>query len=64
MDTGLSQYEQIKVGNMTRRTSGTAIAGLVVGVGAVVTAKKVSDAIKKWDSGFLIKKRIIEYFKQ
>ena len=38
MDTGLSQYEQIKVGNMTRRTSGTAIAGLVVGVGAVVAA--------------------------
>ena len=29
-----------------------------------VTARKVSDAIKKWDSGFLIKKRIIEYFRQ
>ena len=35
---GLSQYEQIKVNCMTRRASGTAIAGLVVGVGAVVTA--------------------------
>lgn len=37
-NTGLSQYEQIKVAKMTRRTSGTAIAGLVVGVGAVVAA--------------------------
>ena len=35
---GLSQYEQIKVANMNRHTSGTAIAGLVVGVGAAVAA--------------------------
>lgn len=35
---GLSQYEQIKVNHMTRHASGTAIAGLVVGVGAVVAA--------------------------
>lgn len=35
-DHGLSQYEQIKVTNMNKKASGTAIAGLVVGVGAVV----------------------------
>ena len=33
---GLSQYEQIKVANMNRHTSGTAIAGLAVGIGAAV----------------------------
>ena len=35
---GLSQYEQIKVGHMNKKASGTAIAGLVVGVGAAVAA--------------------------
>ena len=35
---GLSQYEQIKVGHMNRRASGTAIAGLCVGIGAAVAA--------------------------
>lgn len=35
---GLSQYEQIKVGNMNRHASGVAISGLVVGVGAAVAA--------------------------
>ena len=35
---GLSQYEQIKVGRMNKKASGTAIAGLVVGVGAAVAA--------------------------
>ena len=39
---GLSQYEQIKVNHMQRRASGTAIAGLVVGVGAVVAAAGVA----------------------
>lgn len=29
-----------------------------------VTAKKVSDAIKHWDSNFLVKQRIINHFKQ
>ena len=33
---GLSQYEQIKVGHMNKRASGTAIAGLCVGIGAAV----------------------------
>lgn len=28
-----------------------------------VTAKKVSDAIKAWDSNFLVKRKIIEHFK-
>jgi hypothetical protein len=28
-----------------------------------VTARKVSEAIKAWDSNFLVKKRIIEHFK-
>lgn len=31
--------------------------------GRAVTAKKVSDAVKKWDSNFLVKRRIIEHFK-
>lgn len=31
--------------------------------GRAVTAKKVSDAIKKWDNNFLVKRRIIEHFK-
>ena len=35
-DHGLSQYEQIKVTNMNKKASGTAIAGLVVGVAGVV----------------------------
>lgn len=35
---GLSQYEQIKVGHMNKRASGTAIAGLCVGIGAAVAA--------------------------
>ena len=29
-----------------------------------VTAKKVSDAIKAWDSNLLVKNRIINYFKK
>lgn len=29
----------------------------------VVSAKKVSDAIKAWDSNFLVKRKIIEHFK-
>lgn len=38
-DRGLSQYEQIKVNEKyAKRPSGTAIAGLVVGVGAAVLA--------------------------
>ena len=28
-----------------------------------VTARKVSDAIKAWDSNFLVKRKIIEHFK-
>jgi hypothetical protein len=39
---GLSQYEQIKVGNMQRKTSGTAIAGLCVGIGAAVATVGVA----------------------
>lgn len=35
---GLSQYEQIKVGHMNKKASGTAIAGLCVGIGAAVAA--------------------------
>ena len=35
---GLTQYEQIKVGRMNQRAGGTAIAGLVVGVGAAVAS--------------------------
>lgn len=31
--------------------------------GRAVTARKVSDAIKKWDSNFLVKQRIINHFK-
>ena len=31
--------------------------------GRAVTAKKVSEAIKKWDNNFLVKRRIIEHFK-
>lgn len=31
--------------------------------GRAVTAKKVSDAIKKWDNNFLVKRRIMEHFK-
>ena len=38
---GLSQYEQIKVNHMQRHASGTAIAGLVVGVAGVVAAAGV-----------------------
>ena len=38
---GLSQYEQIKVNHMQRHPSGTAIAGLVVGVAGVVAAAGV-----------------------
>jgi len=37
-ERGLSQYEQIKISEMHRHASGTAIAGLVVGVGAAVLA--------------------------
>ena len=38
-DRGLSQYEQIKVNEIhSKKPSGTAIAGLVVGVGAAVLA--------------------------
>lgn len=44
---GLSQYEQIKVNHMTRHASGTAIAGLVVGVGAVVVVKIIAWKPKK-----------------
>ena len=29
-----------------------------------VTARKVSDAIKQWDSNFLVKQRIINHFKK
>lgn len=32
--------------------------------GRAVTARKVSEAIKKWDSNFLVKNRIIEHFKK
>lgn len=39
---GLSQYEQIKVGHMNKKASGTAIAGLVVGVGAAVASVGVA----------------------
>ena len=35
---GLSNYEQIKVSNMTRRPSGVAVAGLVLGVTGTVAA--------------------------
>lgn len=28
-----------------------------------VTARKVSEAIKAWDSNFLVKRKIIEHFK-
>ena len=31
--------------------------------GRAVTAKKVSDAIKKWDNNPLVKNRIINHFK-
>ena len=31
--------------------------------GRAVTAQKVSSAIKKWDSNFLVKRKIIEHFK-
>ena len=31
--------------------------------GRAVTARKVSDAIKKWDSNILVKSRVIEHFK-
>lgn len=31
--------------------------------GRAVTARKVSEAIKKWDSNFLVKQRIIDHFK-
>ena len=41
-DSGLSQYEQIKVAHMNKKASGTAIAGLVVGVGAAVAAVGVA----------------------
>ena len=31
--------------------------------GRAVTARKVSEAIKQWDSNFLVKNRIINHFK-
>jgi hypothetical protein len=31
--------------------------------GRAVSARKVSDAIKSWDSNFLVKKKIIDHFK-
>lgn len=31
--------------------------------GRAVTARKLSDAIKKWDSNILVKQRINQYFK-
>ena len=35
---GLTQYEQLKVAHLSRRPSGTAIAGLTVGIAAAVAA--------------------------
>ena len=31
--------------------------------GRAVTARKVSEAVRKWDSNFLVKQRIIDHFK-
>lgn len=31
--------------------------------GRAVTAKKVSDAIKRWNSNVIVRNRIVEYFK-
>ena len=31
--------------------------------GRAVTARKVSEAIKKWDRNIIVKNRVIEYFK-
>jgi len=31
--------------------------------GRAVTARKVSDAVKKWDSNILVKQKIINHFK-
>ena len=39
MENGFSPYEQVKIGHMqSKRASGTAIAGLAVGIGAGVAA--------------------------
>lgn len=32
--------------------------------GRAVTARKVSDAIKHWDSNFIVKQKIINHFRQ